>query len=81
MTQAEVRNAVKHIKRNLGNALKAHTREKMETKIFDVMMDVDTLDQRLGERKQPTPNCRPVTAAELRQLCASSNVVIFNPAA
>lgn len=79
MTQHEARNAVKHIKRNLENALKAH--EEMETKIFDVMMDVDTLDQRLGERKQPTPNCRPATPEELRQLCTSSNVVFLSPAA
>ena len=80
MTQAEARNAVQHIKRNLGNALKAHTREDMEVKIFDVMMDVDNLDQRLGERKPATPNCRPATPDELRQLCAASNVVMF-PAA
>ena len=77
MTQTEAKNAVQHIKRNLGNALKARTQEEMAAKIFDVMMDVDTLDQRLGERKQATPNCRPATREELDALCRASNVVMF----
>ena len=81
MTQAEARNAVQHIKRNLGNALKSKTFDELAQKIFDVMMDVDTLDQLLGERKPATPNCRPATKEELAALCASSNVVAFRPAA
>ena len=81
MTQAEARNAVKHIKLNLGSALKVTSFDELAQKVFDVMMDVDTLDQRLGERKPATPNARPVTAEELAALRASSNVVAFRPAA
>ena len=81
MTQREARNAVQHIKRNLGNALKAHTMEEMNTKIFDVLLDVDTLEQRLNEHKQAAPNCRPATREELEQLCKGGNVVMFPAAA
>lgn len=81
MTQIDARNAVQHVKRNLENALKARTFEELSAKVFDVMMDVDTLEQRLSERKQAAPNCRPATPEELRQLCASSNVVFWSPAA
>lgn len=77
MTQAEAKNAVQHIKRNLGNALIAHTMEEMKTKIFDVLLDVDTLAQRLNAKKQAAPNCRPATQAELEQLCQGGNVVMF----
>lgn len=49
---------------------------------LDAMIeDLENLYRELGERKQAKPNCRPVTAAELQQLCAASNVVSFQPAA
>ena len=84
MTQAEARNAVKRICKKLSDMLATPGLIEGSQPTFmllDVIHDVADLERQLSERKQASPNCRPVTAAELQQLCASSNVVIFTPAA
>ena len=86
MTQHDARKAVRHIQRNFA-ALKSILMQRLQHP--EVYPLLDTLGEDLMEfeaslntpRKTATPNCRPVTAAELRHLQASPNVVIFNPAA
>lgn len=81
MRQIEARNAVKRIQKKL-LALYEMTDlgDVHSRKLSEVIYDVNDLENRLTERKQATPNCRPATPDELRQLCAASNVVMF-PAA
>lgn len=84
MTQADAKNAVKRINKKLSDLLATPgliEGSQATFMILDVIHDVDDLDRQLSDRKQATPNCRPVTAAELQHLCAASNVVTFNPAA
>ena len=51
-----------------------------DAELKTVVDDLKDLEARLEQTKQATPNCRPATPDELRQLCAASNVVVF-PAA
>lgn len=88
MTQADAKRAVKHIQRNmqaLKDAIFQHIQPPLPAEIYThihlVIDDLNDLETQLTERKQATPNCRPVTAAELQQLCTASNVVAFQPAA
>ena len=81
MTQADAKNAVKRIRINLEKALQESKADLVFPRFNDVLSDIEDLEAQLNERKQATPNCRPVTAAELQQLCTASNVVTFQPAA
>ena len=86
MTQADAKRAVKHIQHK-AQALHAASQRENTTQLMlsiglgALIEDIDDLLRQFDERKQATPNCRPVTAAELQQLRAASNVVIFTPAA
>ena len=88
MTQADAKTAVRHIQRNV-QALKdlmfRYIQPPLNSEIYVqihlVIDDLNELEKQLSERKTATPNCRPVTAAELQQLCTASNVVAFQPAA
>lgn len=81
MTQHDAKTAVRHLRCKLSLILTAKpdddTLEAELTEIYERLMSIE----QLLTRKPSTPNCRPVTASELQQLCAASNVVIFNPAA
>lgn len=86
MTQHDAKKAVRHIQRNFA-ALKSILMQRLQPP--EVYPLLDTLGEDLMEfeaslntpRQIATPNCRPATAAELQRLCASSNVVVFKPAA
>ena len=74
MTQAEAKNAVKHIRQKIEAV-------KNITDMLDILEDVRDLEKRMNERQQATPNARPATKEELSALCMASNVVAFRPAA
>lgn len=77
MTQADAKRAVRKIRESLEfNMMIGITDAELKT----VVDDLKDLEARLEQTKQATPNCRPATPDELRQLCAASNVVVF-PAA
>lgn len=85
MTQVEARNAVQRIHDRLED-IYAHSgepgRDEQATdNIPSILYDLRELAKEFGVKRIVTPNCRPATAAELSALCASSNVVIFPPAA
>lgn len=81
MTQVEARNAVNSIKQQLIQLL-YDVDDEHEHTVQVIIDDVKALEQSLSIRHfLPAPNCRPATAAELQQLAASANVVIFHPAA
>lgn len=81
MTQTDARNAVNSIKMKLVKLL-YDVDEAYETPVQEIINDVKQLESALSVRHfKPAPNCRSATAAELQRLAASSNVVIFNPAA
>ena len=81
MTQVAARNAVNSIKLKLIQLI-YDVDARYENDVQVIIDEVTALEQSLSIRHfLPSPNCRPVTAAELQQLCAASNVVIFNPAA
>lgn len=82
MTQTETKNAVRRINKKLSDLLNiSGLGSDLTFRLLDVIHDVENLDRHLSERKPATPNCRPATPEELRQLCTSSNVVVFQPAA
>ena len=85
MTQADARNAVQNIHDRLSEMFEKSDdpdyQEEIASHFHSILYDLRELARQLSDRKPATPNCRPVTAAELQHLCASSNVVIFNPAA
>ena len=79
MTQADAKNAVNSIKMKLVKLLYFVDRE---TEVQEILNDVIELETQLSVRHfMPAPNCRPATISELSALCASSNVVMFPPAA
>ena len=81
MTQIEARNAVNRLKMKLVQLL-YDVDDRYESDVQDILNDASQLESSLSIRHFiPSPNCRPVTAAELQQLCTASNVVAFQPAA
>lgn len=81
MTQADAKLAVQGIRKHLETALRESHADLVFPKFADIVKMLEELESHLNERKPAKPNCRPVTAAELQQLCAASNVVVFHPAA
>lgn len=81
MTQIEARNAVNSIKLKLIQLI-YDVDEEHEDAVQIIIDEVKDLEQSLSIRHFiPSPNCRKATPEELRQLCASSNVVFLSPAA
>lgn len=82
MTQIEARNAVNRIKLRMMQLIVEMSDNDLDTQADEILTEIITLEQSLSIRHFiPAPNCRPATAAELQQLAAASNVVIFHPAA
>lgn len=86
MTQHDAKTAVRHLRRNFCELQEMAANKLTLPEDFLAIMrtiaeDLANFDTQLHTPKPATPNCRPVTAAELQQLCASSNVVAFRPAA
>ena len=81
MTQADAKLTVLDIKKQLENAIRESGIDRVFPEFMRVRDSLAELAANLDIRKPAKPNCRPVTAADLQQLCAASNVVIFNPAA
>lgn len=81
MTQAEARNAVRHLRCKLSRILTAKPDDDtLEAELTGIYEDLMTIEQQLT-RKISTPNCRPATREELEQLCKGGNVVMFPAAA
>ena len=81
MTQHDAKLAVNGIRRQLEDIVRASSISLVFPEFVGIISLLEELEHHLNERKPAPPNCRPVTAAELQQLGAASNVVIFNPAA
>lgn len=80
MTQIDARNAVNSIKLKLIQ-LFYDIDSRYEDDVQVILEETTALERSLSIRHfMPSPNCRKATPEELRQLCASSNVVVF-PAA
>ena len=84
MTQADARNAVKRIKAlllHLQTACSVERPWQLTDRVSVILEEIQHMESQLETGKKSLPNCRPVTAAELQQLCTASNVVTFQPAA
>ena len=83
MTQIDARNAVNRIKLTIICLMGSDMHEEEFDQSMDSLLnDVIDLERSLSVRHfLPAPNCRKATPEELRQLCASSNVVFLSPAA